>query len=248
MAKSRSRTTAIPTPAQRSADARKYRSRSQREAEANRLVLIVAGVIGGVILLILAGALLIEGVINPNTPVASVNGQNISMKDFQRRVIFERWRTGTFLASVVNQYASQFGAQYAQQLLTSQQSPYAQLYSELYTPTLMGQRVLDDMVNAVLIKQYADANNIKVDQADIDKRIQEAFGYSSNGETPTATPTDTTTPTPLVSATPTTTPTVTPAPSQTETPTFTPFPTGIPTATPGPTERAQTFQKNQQDY
>src|SRR5579859_3528994 len=108
MAKTKSRTTGLPVPAKRDPDARKYRSRSEREAEQNRLVLIASGIIGGVIVLILVGALLIEGVILPNQPVASVNGQTISTQDFQRRVTFERWETGQQLIQVINTYGQSF--------------------------------------------------------------------------------------------------------------------------------------------
>jgi hypothetical protein len=158
MSKTRSKTTAVPASTKRAIDSRKYRSRAEREAEMNRLVLIVAGVLAGVIILILAGAFLFEGVIIPNQAVASVNGQNISTRDFQKRVVFDRWRTGSLLASIYNQ----FGAQYAEQLFTSQQSPYAQLYQQLAYPTTMGRAVLDELTEALLTQQYAKANNITV--------------------------------------------------------------------------------------
>jgi len=210
----------------------------------NRLVLIVAGVLAGLIILILAGAFLFEGVIIPNQAVASVNGQNISTRDFQKRVTFDRWRTGTLLASIYNQ----FGAQYAEQLFTSQQSPYAQLYQQLAYPTTMGRAVLDEMIEGVLVQQYAKANNITVSEEDVNKKMFDFFGYNPNPQTETPTVTPSITPTALVSATPTTTPTQTPVPSQTATPSLTPVPTGIPTATPGPTEQRQNYEKNSQTY
>ncbi len=247
MSKSKQKTTALPAPAKRVADKRKYRSRAERNAAYNRLLLIVSGVVAGIIILILVGAVAYDDVIVPNQAVASAGGQNIITRDFQRRVIFERWRAGTMLASLYSQY-SQISAQYAQSLLTDSQSPYASMYSQLVSPTQMGQTVLTDMTDAVAIQQYANANNIKLDQADIDKRINDFFGYQPTPMTETPTTTPTITPTPLVSATPTTTPTVTPVPSQTATLTPTPYPTGIPTGTPGPTEQKQQFDRNSADY
>lgn len=149
----------------------------------NRLVLIVTGVIAAVIILILAGAFLIEGVIQPNQAVASVNGQNISTRDFQKRVVFDRWRTGTLLASVYNQ----FGPQYAEQLFTSQQSPYAQLYQQLSFPTTMGQAVLDEMTELLLVQQYAKANNLTVSDEEVNKKMFDFFGYNPNPQTATPT-------------------------------------------------------------
>ncbi|MEP7286244.1 MAG: peptidylprolyl isomerase [Chloroflexota bacterium] len=244
MAKIKEKTTGLPVPARRDPNARKFRTRTQHEADINRVVIIISAIIFAVIVLILAGAFLWDGVIVPNQAVASVGGQNISTRDFQRRVVFERWRTGTLLASALNQY----GSQYADQLFGSQQSPYGQLYAQLSSPTLMGRRVLDDMVNDLIVRQYAAANNIKVDQADIDKQIGQFFGYEATPMTSTPTITPSISPTPLVSATPTTTPTLTPVPSQTVTPTPTSFPTGIPTSTPGATERKVQFDKNVTTY
>src|SRR5689334_19520083 len=140
MAKSKSRTTGIPAPTKR--DTRRYRSRAERDAHYNRIALLSAGVIAGVLILILGFALLIDNVIVPNQAVASVGGQNITTRDFQRRVIFERWRAGTTLASVVNSFGS-----YAQQILSDPSNGYGQLYSQLSSPLSMGSAVLDQMIN-----------------------------------------------------------------------------------------------------
>ncbi len=241
MAKSKTKTTGIPAPTKR--ETRRYRSRAERDAYYNRIALIGAGVLAGILILILAVALLIDNVIVPNQAVASVGGQNITTRDFERRVIFERWRTGTTLVAFMNQFG-----QYGQQLLADTSNPYGQAYSELANPLQMGSTVLDQMINARIIEQYANANGIKVDQTDIDKQMHQFFGYDPNPKTATPTLTPTITTTPLVSPTPTTTPTVTPVPSQTATPTLTPYPTGIPTATPGPTEQKQQFDTNSAKY
>ena len=87
MAKSKSKTTGLPAPARRDPNARKYRSRSERDAYHNRLALMASGILGAVIILILVVALVIEGVIVPNQPVASVNGQTISTTAFQKHTV-----------------------------------------------------------------------------------------------------------------------------------------------------------------
>ncbi|HLY29067.1 MAG TPA: peptidylprolyl isomerase [Aggregatilineales bacterium] len=243
MAKTKSKTTAS-APATRSPRTRKYRSRSEREAQVNRYVVITAAAIAVVIILVLGGAVLYEGVLVPLQPVASVAGQGISTRDFQRRVTLERWRTGTQLAAQL----SGVDPQYAQQLLGMQGSPFAQVYQNLSQPGIFGGNVLDDMENNIIIQQYAQQKGISADPSVVDQRIQTFFGYDPTGSTPTPTVTPTLTTTPLVSPTPTSTPTPTLPPTQTQTPTPSPFPTGLPTATPGPTERKQTFDKNRTDY
>jgi hypothetical protein len=101
----------------------------------------------------------------------------------------------------------------------------------------MGGSVLDEMETDLLVEQYADEHGIKVDEAAIDKAVDE-FMASSVGltlpEDQTATPTTvpSVTPTPLVSPTPSSTP----LPTATLTPTATATPVeDEATATPGPT-------------
>jgi parvulin-like peptidyl-prolyl isomerase len=251
MSLNKNRTTGAPKASKYSSSGRKFKPRSQREAEVNRLVLIITGVIGGLIAVILAVALLIDGVIVPNQPVAVVNGQNISTREFQNRVRFERWRTGQQIAQIARIYPS---------LLTQQGSPYASLYQELQFPTQMGQRVLDEMINARLIKQYADANGITVTDEEIDKESFTYFGFDPNPATATITPSPTTTLTPIVSVTPSSTPTQTLTPTAVPTdvatttptvaPTLTPtlLPTGIPTSTPELSTRQAEYDQNNKDY
>ncbi len=58
------------------------------------------------------------------------------------------------------------------------------------TPSTIGGQVIDDMVNDLLIRQYAKANGITVTAADVEKAAQEALQYYPNGTpTPTLTPT-----------------------------------------------------------
>ncbi|HVO41441.1 MAG TPA: peptidylprolyl isomerase [Aggregatilineales bacterium] len=243
------KTTALPAPSARSG--RRYLSRTERESQINRIVLIATAVIAVVIVLILVVALLADIVIAPNKAVASVAGQNITVRAFQNHVTYQRWRFGTQLANVQNSIPQQYLQTYLPQIFGSQQGPYAvygQMYAQMSDPTQMGKSVLDDMVNQVLAEQYARANNITVDQKDIDKQFNDFFGYQPVPTTPTPTTTPSLTPTLLVSPTPTTTPTLTPVPSQTATPSPTSLPTGQPTATPGQTEQYKNYLDAQQKF
>jgi hypothetical protein len=239
--------------ARRSSEVRgAYRSRNQREAESNRLVLIAAGVLAAVIVVILGGALFIDTLVRPAQAVASVGGVNVSTRDFQNRVIYERWRQGNLIAQYYN---SPFG----QQQLTDTNSPIGQLYRDLGSTFLFGKRILDQMVDETTVAIYAKEKGITVSETEIDKSLNEQFGYEPDPKTATPSPTPTITPTPLVSPTPspspTTPPTATPLPAGTPTATatiaptatVTPFPTGLPTNTPGATEQKENFNKQTSD-
>jgi parvulin-like peptidyl-prolyl isomerase len=162
----------------------------------------------------------------------------------------------------VNQYAfyqQSFGFDYSQQM--------QQVQSMLNSPETIGQQVLDQMTNEILIRQEAKSRGITVSNEEVEKSIQENFNFFPNGTpTPTVTPTEfsyptltsqqltlypsTSTPTEVLTPTPETT--STPALSATSTPTATvapPTPTPVPqlptaTATPYTLEGFQTQYKD----
>jgi parvulin-like peptidyl-prolyl isomerase len=239
MSKSKSKTTTVPVSPKAG---RVRRSRSERERAVDRAVWIASAVLGVVIVAILGIALFIEGVIVPQQAVASAGGESISVADFQQRVRYERWRTGLELIPVAQ-------SQFAREFLTNSQfGPYADMYRDLQIPTQMGRKVLDRMLDALIIRQYARENGISVSPEEVDEQRFRFYGYEPNPSTATPTLTPTLTLTPFISPTPTNTPTPTAEPTVTVTPSPTPLPTGIPTATPDATARAKTFQEDQTNF
>ena len=191
---------------------REYLSRAERERLWQRRALITIGVLVGISLVILAIALIYENLIRPREAVSVVEGHDITTADFEERVRFLRWETGQQIRdlyaltgdiNVINQYASQ-----------------------LTNPISIGSQVLDEMEEEILIEEEAQARGITIDEAAVDKRVDEylaqSYGLTLPGA-PTATPTPipSVTPTPLVSPTPTvepspTTPPATATPSEDE--------------------------------
>jgi parvulin-like peptidyl-prolyl isomerase len=109
----------------------------------------------------------------------------------------------------------------------------------LADPSLVGQQVIEDITNDLLIRQYARANEIVVTEVDVEKAIQDAYGYYPDG-TPTPAPTGTPLTYPTWSATqyslmtPTGAATLAPSetPPLTQTPDLTATATTIPSLTP----------------
>ncbi len=215
---------------------KQYRSRSEQDRLWQRRVMIIAAVLIGLSLLVLAAAIINEQVLIPRQAITKVNGDEISTADYQERVRFTRWLTAQqirdfyFLAggdiNTIQQYAGQ-------------------QINQLQQPVLMGSQVLDEMEEELLLQQAADEMGITVDMdtvdAEVDNYIGQSFGLQlPSNETTTPTLTPTTTLTPLVSPTPTAPPTGTPTstPPPTATPAedgTTPGPTNTPTITPTPT-------------
>lgn len=244
----------------RSKPGREYRSRAEREAELQRRV--VRGVtIAVAICVVVLGIFLVKDLfIDPNQVVASVNGQNIIVSEFQQRVRLEGFLISQQIDNIVNLYRS-FGMpddQILQQLTA--QEPYRSWYSELQIPDQLGNRVINDMVEDEIILQQAAALGISVSEEDIQKQKQDYFGFDpeATSVTPTPTPTPTITPTPFVSPTPSPEPSATPTPQVTETATttpeasptvtWTPLPTFTPTATLTVDELRAEFSTNVDDF
>ena len=232
---------------------REYRSHAEREHEIQRWVIIgtIAAVV--IVVLLLAVTIVSDQIITPNQVVASVDGQNITVNQFQRRVRLERYLRNQQLTQVFQTYTS-FGyteQQVSQQL--QQQEPYATWIKELQVPDQMGLKMVDTMIEEQLIRNAAKEKGITVTQADIDKQINTFFGYTPPKEvsadataeaTATVTFTPTITPTPFVSPTPSPEPTVTPTSDVTPTATTTPLATLPPTATLTSDEQVKKFQEN----
>lgn len=220
---------------------KQYLSRAERERLWQRRVMLIIGLLVVISVVVLAFGIFSEQVIRPRQPITTVNGVEITTRDFQDRVRLMRWLT----ASQIREAYFYLGGD-----LNLVQQYLGQQISDLQRPLVIGNQVLDEMEEEVLLVEGARALNVSVDQARVDQEVQDFMaqrvGLTYPGR-PTATPTlvPTLTLTPLVSPTPTNTPepTATSEPLPTEapatdaqgTPLPTATPTEIPTETPVPT-------------
>ncbi len=161
---------------------KKHIARLEREQRQIRLIRGMA--IGGIVVVV---ALLVYGYLNMNVfskqqAVALVNGAKITIGQFQERVRLER----VGLYNQLNQY------KYFQQAFgmdTTQQQQ--DITTTLDSTGTMGDRVLNTMIDEVLIRQKAKERGITVSSQDVDKFIQDAYGFNPGGTpTPTVTPTE----------------------------------------------------------
>ena len=225
---------------------KKHLARLQKEKNQIRTITYTTIIVIAAVIVLVMFGVFGQTILQARQPVAEVNGVSISTKSFQAHVRLLRQQ-------MINQYIQYY--QFAQMLgvdPTSNStiaSTLQQIQSELADTTTLGENVLNQMIDNILIKQEAEKMDITVSSVDLEKSIQEALGYTPNGTlTPTITPTSviypTLNPTQLAlyppSATPTvmetsiSTPTSTTEPtSQTDiTATPTSVPTDAPTATP----------------
>ncbi|MBN2472328.1 MAG: peptidylprolyl isomerase [Anaerolineae bacterium] len=245
-------TTGVPNRRKRTPeqDKRTYLSRAEREARAQRWLLLGIGGALGVVLIILLVGIVIEGFVRPNQAIAVVNGETVTTRAFEQRVRYTRWQLGQQLTNI----ASLYGPNY----LTDQSSPFYQQFVQLQPGQeyLIGGQVRDQMVDEILIRQEAAERGITADAEAVEARIQEFFGYDPDPEEPAPTIEPTVTPTPIVSPTPSPAPTATPEPEEAEeteeegtpAPTLTPMPTLTPAPTLTVEEQAERYEEFSTDY
>jgi len=208
---------------------KKHLARQQREQLQTRFI-----VIGAIIVLVVVIGLITYGILDQNVlqalqPVAIVNGDKITSADFQAQVRFNRMN---LIQSAQQSY--QFAQLFTDnpQFLSSTASQLFQIKSQL-EPFTIGDQVLEQMIQDKLIRQEAARRGIKFSEDEIQKAIQDAFGYFPDG-TPTPAPTLVEKPTSTLSLVQMTAiaPTATPiTPTATLSPTATLEATATPTAT-----------------
>lgn len=196
-------------------------------------IAIIVVVIG-----LVAYGILSTSVLLPYRAVASVNGEKITLNEFQGRVRLQR-------IQLINNFSEYY--QFAQ--MFGSPDPFndpnfggvlQQLFSQLQQPEVVGEQVLNTLIDERLIRQEAKKRGIEPDAAEVDRYIQTQFGYFADG-TPTPAPTSTPFDLPTLNPTQLALVTITPTPGPaTEEPTATPdltsTPTSIPTATATATE------------
>lgn len=179
--------------------------RERRAAQQKRQFQLIVGAIVGVLALIVLVGVVIEFIIVPGQTVAVVKDQEISMRDWQEQVRYQR---AQLIVSINEQYelfydaeAEDPAAAEAQAIQTVQQFSQQQISLLTVNYQLLGQFVLDRMAEDILIRQAAEERGITVTEEEIDEAVGERFGYYGGG-LPTPRPTSSPSPEPTPSLTP----------------------------------------------
>ncbi|CUS02548.2 protein of unknown function [Candidatus Promineifilum breve] len=221
------------TPKESEAEQRQSRKElliARKHERQLRNIRIAAIVIGVMIALVIGIAVVNELFLTPNRAVATVGQTQITLREWQERVKFERAQRVIFLENQLAAFGGDVGI--VQQFGGS-------VINELYDPETMGQDVLNTMADEVVICEAVEERGIEINEADVQAKIGESYSFYGEGVSPTQQPEPTATVQPTPSLTPIPTavitdvvPTLTPFP----TPTTGPAATPLPTATPVPEE------------
>ncbi len=217
---------------------RKQKYVSRRLQQQQRMIMYGAIAFIALLAAIIGWGVLNQTVLQKRKPVAKVNGQPITVDEFQKRVRFQRATYILQLDSTMKNLQL-FGQD--TMLLSYFGQQIKAWYDQLNDPLGLGEQVLNGLIDETLIIQKAKEMGITVTDAEVEKAFQEAFRYYPEGTptpqvVPTQIPTPTYSPTQLALISPTPTPTeapATPTPEASPTPTATLAPTPIqPTPTP----------------
>jgi len=219
---------------------KKHLARIERENIQRRY--LVGGAVAVLVLVVgvLLWGLLDQFVLQSRKPVAEVNGQKITIKEFQAQTRFARWQLLQQYNSTLQMY-QMFGSNpdFAQTIQNNLIQIANQLNAE--NASVLAGTVVDQMIDDRLIEQKAKELNITVSDDEIENELQQAFGFYANGTpapspTPTFVFTPTTNPTQLAILGPSPVPSITPP--VVETAIATVAPTEAPTLAPSPSPEA----------
>ena len=171
---------------------RRHLARQQREDMQSRRIMFGAYIIIGLVLVLVAYGLVVSRFIEPQQPVASVNGEEIRTDEFKARATYER----LLLVSQWNSLADlmiSFGATDANSaaFFVNQMN---QIEFQL-DPTTIGRAVLNELIADRLIRAEAEVRGIVVTEEEVEIAMEEFFSYYEDGAAPTATPVPTLSPT-----------------------------------------------------
>lgn len=185
---------------------KKHIARLERERRQTKIIQYVAIAVVAAVILIIGYGYLNINYLQKLQPVAEVNGEEITTREFQARVSLQR---NQLLQQYVQfqQYQQLFGMDTTAQL--------QEIESSLNNPTIVGQEVLDDLIRTVLIRQEAAKRGISVSEEEIEAYKREQFEFFPDGTpTPTVTPAEVVVEFPTLSATQKALVTVTPIPTE----------------------------------
>ena len=161
---------------------KKHVARLERERQQVALVRTISIVAIALVIILVGYGILDTTYIKLNKPVAEVNGEQISLGYWQERVQMYRLNLMNTLQQY-QYYQQAFGMDTSQQI----QQITAQLQSDLF----LGEEVLNQLIDETLIRQEAEKRGITVTDAEVDEKLQDAFGFFPNGTpVPTITPTE----------------------------------------------------------
>jgi peptidyl-prolyl cis-trans isomerase D len=171
-------------PQKKTAPTKKFVAREARERRERNIVYIISAVV-----IIAVLALVLYGIVDQNflkarRPVAIVNEEKITVSEYQGQTRLARYNL-IQSAQRIFQLAQIMGNDPSSQASVANQ--LQQIDGQLF-PQAIGRQIIDQLVDDLLIQQEASRLGITVSEVEVNKELEEVFGYYQLGTpTPSAT-------------------------------------------------------------
>lgn len=158
------------------------RTRHEQETQQIRILRIAGFAVLAVIALTLIAGTVYSTFIRPNKVLAQVNGQKITVSDFEKSVRYQRQN---IIANY--EYMQQLYQSFGMQLDESQRMQYEMQLAPQYAG-MIGAEVYTSLVDRLVLDAAAKEEGYSVSDEEVTNRLHELFGYFPDG-TPTPQPT-----------------------------------------------------------
>ncbi len=143
----------------------------RKEARQNRIILVSVSALIGFVVLILAIGVIQELVLKPNEPVASVNGVQLPVDDYQDLLTYNRYNYYNTLANLQNNLNDLNASPEDNQFLISF---YEQQLGQLQTSIVaLPDTTLDELIDAELVRQKAEEEGLTVTKEEVTQAIND---------------------------------------------------------------------------
>jgi parvulin-like peptidyl-prolyl isomerase len=157
--------------AQATKQTKKQVALGRKEARQNRIILISVAALVAVIVVVLAIGAIQELIVKPGKAVATVNGVKIRQDDYRDLVTYNRYNQYTNIGNLQDSLDQLKASPEENDFLISfYEQQLEQLQSSL---ALLPQSTLDELIDAELIRQKADAEGLSVSADEVEQTITE---------------------------------------------------------------------------
>ena len=168
------------------------------EKQQRKTILLAAGILGGVILVILIIGLIDGYLITPNKVIAAVGDEEITVAEFESKARFTRYQM-IQQAVQLEQYIQLYQLYGMTDQANQTQSQINYFNTLLNTESLLSDVVVDSMIEEIIVTNLAEDLGISVSDEEFQAAIEAGFNYYPDG-TPTPETFPTTQPLPTLNA------------------------------------------------
>jgi len=155
---------------------RKQISRREKELRTRRVLILATVAVAILVIGVLAWGLIEQYALEPRKSVATVNGESITVREYQTLYRFRYWTYSNYILQLqVNAQSLTASDDDSSQMIAAIEQQIQQVQSEMMQlPSI----VLEQLIEDRLVRQAAEREGITVTDAEIDGRLRQEFGFS----------------------------------------------------------------------